>query len=220
VHPTQIYESLVGLSLFALMMLQRKHLKFRGQVFLLFTVAYGYLRYVLEILRDDGERGEYGPQLAEHLLIPGGLLLLALGYIFFVAQAVENKGLRVATQALVLAPVVALYVSLKPASFADQVLVRLSTSQWVALLTGVAAAIAYNTFWDAAKAHPERALDLGLPGEPPADAPADEENPAPKKRKKKKKAQAQAESPAEGEAAPPKETPPSEGEESEGLKPA
>jgi len=220
VHPTQIYESLVGLSLFALMMLQRKHLKFRGQVFLLFTVAYGYLRYVLEILRDDGERGEYGPQLAEHLLIPGGLLLLALGYIFFVARAVENKGLRIATQALVLAPVVALYVSLKPASFADQVLVRLSTSQWVALLTGVAAAIAYSTFWDAAKAHPERALDLGLPGEPPADAPADEENPAPKKRKKKKKAQAQAESPAEGEAAPTKETPPSEGEETEGLKPA
>lgn len=192
VHPTQIYESLVGLSLFGLVMLQRKHQTFRGQVFLLFTFAYGFLRYSLEIMRDDTERGEYGPQLAEHLLVPGGMLALALAYIFFVARAFENKTVRVVTQVLALLPAVLLYVSLKPPTFGDQVLVKLSTSQWVALITGVAAAIAYGTFWDAAKAHPERAMALGLEGEAPAassdEGAAADEPSRPKKRKKKKSA--------------------------------
>lgn len=206
VHPTQIYESLVGLSLFGLVMLQRKHQTFRGQVFLLFTFAYGFLRYSLEIMRDDTERGEYGPQLAEHLLVPGGMLALALGYIFFVARAFENKTVRVVTQVLSLLPAVLLYVSLKPPTFGDQVLVKLSTSQWVALITGVAAAIAYGTFWDAAKAHPERAMALGLEGEATA-APADEgaaadEPSRPKKRKKKKSAASAEASGAADEAAP------------------
>ncbi|RZI95982.1 MAG: prolipoprotein diacylglyceryl transferase, partial [Rubrivivax sp.] len=164
VHPTQLYESLVGLTLFGLVMLQRKHQTFRGQVFLLFTFAYGFLRYGLEILRDDAERGEYGPQMAEHLLVPGGALLMALGYIFFVARAVENKTLRIVSQVVSLLPAIGLFLALKPPSFGEQVLVKLSTSQWVALLTGVAAAVAYGTFWDASRAHPERAMALDLPG--------------------------------------------------------
>jgi phosphatidylglycerol:prolipoprotein diacylglycerol transferase len=223
VHPTQIYESLVGLSLFALVMLQRKHQRFRGQVFLLFTFAYGFLRYALEILRDDAERGEYGPQMGEHVLIPGGLLLLALAYIFFVSRAVEHKALRAVTQAAVLVPAVALYTSLRPATFADQVLVRLSTSQWVALLTGVAAAIAYGTFWDAAKAHPERAMELNLPGQEPTADEAEEDAPRPKKRKKKKKKTEEApadEAPADEGAPQADEGAPSAEQEPGSLKPA
>lgn len=227
VHPTQIYESLVGLTLFGLVMLQRKHQTFRGQVFLLFTFAYGFLRYGIEILRDDAERGEYGPQMAEHLLVPGGALLLALGYIFFVARAVENKTLRIVSQAASLLPALGLYLALKPPSFGEQVLVKLSTSQWVAVITGVAAAIAYGTFWDASRSHPERAMALDLPGTTPAEAPADEAAPgdappadaapaaegAPKKRKKKKAA-APVEPTPSGEGA--GETAPDEGS----LKPA
>ncbi|MCU0654159.1 MAG: prolipoprotein diacylglyceryl transferase [Polyangiaceae bacterium] len=217
VHPTQIYESLVGLSLFALVMLQRKHQKFRGQVFLLFTFAYGFCRYSLEILRDDAERGEYGPQMAEHLLVPGGLLLLGLAYIFFIARAIELKPLRLATQAVALLPALGLFLALRPPGFAEQVLVRLSTSQWVALLTGLAAAFAYNTFSDAAKAHPERAMALELPGdEAPA---AEEEAPRPKKRKKKK-AKAEATPEATPEAAPEASTDESPADEGEKLKPA
>ncbi len=209
VHPTQIYESLVGLSLFGLVMLQRRHQTFRGQVFLLFTFAYGFLRYGIEILRDDAERGEYGPLLSEHLIVPGGLLLLALGYIFFVARAVENRGLRVVTQAVAVLPAVGLYLALRPPSFGEAVLVRLSTSQWVAVLTGIAAAIAYGTFWDAARAHPERAMELGLPGTvgpdgqlvPFApDAPVADPG-APRKRKKKASESSSSEAP-DGEAEP------------------
>ncbi|MCS6901166.1 MAG: prolipoprotein diacylglyceryl transferase [Myxococcales bacterium] len=202
VHPTQLYESLVGLSLFGLVMLQRKHQRFRGQVFLLFTFAYGFLRYDLEILRDDAERGEFGPQMGEHVLVPGGLFLLALGYIFFISRALTNKVLRVVTQVAILVPAVALYLLLRPASFAEQVLVRLSTSQWVALLTGMAAAIAYGTFWDAAKAHPERAMALNLPGQEPPAEEVNEEAPRPKKRKKKKKEKVVEDAPAEESTSP------------------
>ena len=55
VHPTQIYESLVGLSLLGLLLWQRKHLKFRGQVFFLFVYAYGFARFLIEMLRDEPE---------------------------------------------------------------------------------------------------------------------------------------------------------------------
>ncbi len=194
VHPTQLYESLVGLTLFGLVMFQRKHQKFRGQVFLLFTFAYGFLRYSLEILRDDAERGEYGPQLPEHIMIPGGLLLFGLGYAFFISRAVENKGLRAASQIAAIVPAVVLFLAMRPPSFADELLVRLSTSQWVGLLTGLAAAFAYATFWDAAKAHPAQAMALDLgPLFTPADAgdaagaADDEPAPAPRRKRKKRK---------------------------------
>ncbi|MCC6647920.1 MAG: prolipoprotein diacylglyceryl transferase [Polyangiaceae bacterium] len=164
VHPTQLYESLVGLTLFGLVMFQRKHQRFRGQVFLLFTFAYGVLRYGLEIIRDDAERGNYGPSWPEHVMVPGGLVVLGLAYAVFMSRAVENKALRAATQALALVPGVALYVALKPATFAGEALVKLSTSQWVALLTGTAAAVAYGMFWNSAKAHPTRAMALDLSG--------------------------------------------------------
>ena len=39
VHPTQLYESLVGLVLLALLLWQRKYTRFRGQVFFLFVFA-------------------------------------------------------------------------------------------------------------------------------------------------------------------------------------
>ena len=58
VHPTQIYESLVGLSLFAVLMLVRwKARRFTGQLFLLFVMMYGVIRALLETVRDDPERG-------------------------------------------------------------------------------------------------------------------------------------------------------------------
>ena len=79
VHPTQLYESLVGLVLLVLLLWQRKYTRFRGQVFFLFVFAYGFLRFLLEIWRDDVERGSYGPTLDEHVYIPLCLLLMALG---------------------------------------------------------------------------------------------------------------------------------------------
>ncbi len=91
VHPTQLYESLVGASLLALLLIARKHQKFRGQIFLLFVFAYGICRYALEILRDDAERGEIPPSLPEHILIPLGAAILAVGYVVGFSKALRSR---------------------------------------------------------------------------------------------------------------------------------
>ncbi|HET6148342.1 MAG TPA: prolipoprotein diacylglyceryl transferase [Polyangia bacterium] len=59
VHPTQIYEALVGLSLFALLMILRRYRRFSGQVFLGWVLGYGLMRPIIEIFRDDEDRGLY-----------------------------------------------------------------------------------------------------------------------------------------------------------------
>ena len=55
VHPTQIYETLVGLFLFGLLIALRKYRRFSGQVFLGWVIGYGLLRPLIEALRDDVE---------------------------------------------------------------------------------------------------------------------------------------------------------------------
>jgi phosphatidylglycerol---prolipoprotein diacylglyceryl transferase len=162
VHPTQIYESLVGAALLALLFWVRKNQKFRGQLFLVFAFAYGVLRFLLEILRDDLERGEYGPHIAEHWVVAGGLVLFAIGYIVFIAGAVKDPTLRKLTQVIALVPSVIAFMVLRPESFAEPTLVQLSTSQWVAVLTGLPAAIAFGVYWKAAEMHPDTAMSLGL----------------------------------------------------------
>jgi phosphatidylglycerol:prolipoprotein diacylglycerol transferase len=66
VHPTQIYESLVGAAILVLLLWARKKQKFRGEIMFLFFFAYGVCRYGLEIIRDDAERGSIPPSLPEH----------------------------------------------------------------------------------------------------------------------------------------------------------
>ena len=91
VHPTQLYESLVGASLLVLLLWVRTSSKFRGQLFLTFTFGYGLLRFLLEMIRDDLERGEFGPHIAEHWLVSGVLFLFAAAYIFFIAPSVADE---------------------------------------------------------------------------------------------------------------------------------
>lgn len=56
-HPTQIYEALTSLIIFAILWqsLKRKH--FEGQVFILYLVLYSCTRFAIEFLRGDAERG-------------------------------------------------------------------------------------------------------------------------------------------------------------------
>jgi phosphatidylglycerol:prolipoprotein diacylglycerol transferase len=58
VHPTQLYELLVGLALFFWQRWLWPRRRFDGQVSLSFMVLYGVARSALELLRDDIERGE------------------------------------------------------------------------------------------------------------------------------------------------------------------
>ena len=201
VHPTQLYESLVGLALLALLMVQRKNQRFRGQIFMLFAFAYGFARFLLEIVRDDAERGLYGPELGAHILLPGALALFAAGYSIGFANGIPNVTMRRLTQGLSFVPALVAFLAMRPGSFMTANIVQLSTSQWVGVLTAVAVSVAYMIFWKAAEAHPAEAMIINLRGfqaeqakleakktgeeeEPEADE-AEEEAP-PKKAKKKK----------------------------------
>jgi phosphatidylglycerol:prolipoprotein diacylglycerol transferase len=161
VHPTQLYESLVGLLLLVLLLWQRKHTRFRGQVFFLFAFAYGVLRFLLEIWRDDVERGSYGPTLDEHVYIPLCLLLMAVAFVFGISLGITHTRARTAARVIAFLPPVVAYVALRPASFAQTVPYQLSTSQIIGLFSALAVAFFYARFWEQARKNPTLAMSLG-----------------------------------------------------------
>ena len=165
VHPTQLYESLTGLFLLVLLLQQRKTQKFRGQIFFLFTFAYGAIRFVLEVLRDDTERGSFGPAIAEHNLIAGSLLLFALAFTFGIALGIKNPTVRTVARVLSFVPAVVAYVTLRPASFGKSELMQLSTSQGIGLLSALACAFFYARFWEDARQNPALAMGPASLGE-------------------------------------------------------
>jgi phosphatidylglycerol:prolipoprotein diacylglycerol transferase len=81
VHPTQLYESLAGLSIFALLMYLRRVRRFSGEVFVAWVMGYGVLRSIIEIFRGDGDRGEVGLLSTSQLI---GLTSAVLGLLLLV----------------------------------------------------------------------------------------------------------------------------------------
>jgi phosphatidylglycerol:prolipoprotein diacylglycerol transferase len=202
VHPTQIYESLVGAGLLTLLLLARRRQRFRGEIFLLFTFAYGVCRYGLEMLRDDAERGSVPPSLPEHLLLPLGLAIFGVAYVIGFSKRIETPWIRQATRALSFVPAVVVYVLLKPETFASTASIQYSTSQAVALATAFAGSVAFAVYYRAALAHPEAAMALRLPSDeaPKKVADADEDDEDAGREGKEDDAG------AEEESAPPKKT--------------
>jgi phosphatidylglycerol:prolipoprotein diacylglycerol transferase len=80
VHPTQLYELLVGFFLFGLLMYLRRVRTFSGQVFLAWVIGYGILRPLIEVLRDDDQRGNVGPLSTSQFI---GLVSVALGSMLY-----------------------------------------------------------------------------------------------------------------------------------------
>jgi phosphatidylglycerol:prolipoprotein diacylglycerol transferase len=185
VHPTQIYESLVGLSILGLLIWQRKHIKFRGQVFFLFVFAYGFCRFIIEIFRDDPERGEYGPPMSEHILIPGALLLFSIAFVYGIALGIANPRARSIARALAFVPPIVAFFLLHPASFGNTVVIQLSTSQLIGLSSAVIVAGFYAKYWQDARRSPAMAMALMVDG--PIDE-GDEGEAKPRAKKKKKSA--------------------------------
>ena len=177
VHPTQIYESLVGLALLGLLLFARSKQKFRGQIFFLFVFAYGVCRYLLEVLRDDAERGSIPPSLPEHILVPLGYAILAAGFAVGFSLLITNMVARRVAQVVAFIPAVLLFLALKPEAFETNM--QFSTSQFIAITTGFAASVAFAVFYKAALAHPESAMALRLPapaGAPPSALDEDDED--------------------------------------------
>jgi phosphatidylglycerol---prolipoprotein diacylglyceryl transferase len=144
VHPTELYESLVGALLLAMLWQLRARKRFEGELFFAFTFGYGYLRFLLEVVRDDSERGNFGPALAEHVLVPAVLLIFAAAFAYGPAQSIARGAWR--RVAVVLSVVLAggAYLVLRPVHGAAAQAVALSTSQWISLLTALAVAFAWH----------------------------------------------------------------------------
>ena len=158
VHPTQLYESLVGGALLALTLWLTKRRRFRGEVFFAFTFGYGYLRFLLEVVRDDSERGSFGPAFREHALIPSLLVLLAAAFAYGPARSITNWIARRMVVGLAFAVPVLAYALLRPPSFGVANLVQLSTSQWISLVT----ACTVSFLWHQRESHAVRELHAGL----------------------------------------------------------
>jgi phosphatidylglycerol:prolipoprotein diacylglycerol transferase len=58
VHATQLYESLVGFVAFGVLLLWHPFKKFHGQIMLMFLGYYAVLRFALESIRGDADRGD------------------------------------------------------------------------------------------------------------------------------------------------------------------
>lgn len=79
VHPTELYEAAIGLALSAALIALRTRRKFRGQVFVAFVLAYGAIRFALESLRGDPERGLWGPLSASQWIALALSISVAVG---------------------------------------------------------------------------------------------------------------------------------------------
>jgi|GEM_PF-169422 len=178
VHPTQIYESVVGLTLLVILLWQRQHQRFRGQIFFLFAFAYGYLRFLIEMLRDDSERGEFGT-FPLHLFVPGALAIMALAFVFGISLGITNLRTRMIARVVAFVPPVVAYLMLAPAKFGEVTQAHPSTSQWIGLLSGLVCAYFYAQAWEVARKSPKAAMSLESLGDI---KPAKDEGPARRRR--------------------------------------
>ena len=96
-----------------LLLWQRKYTRFRGQVFFLFVFGYGFLRFLLELWRDDTERGAYGPTLDAHVYIPLCLLLMGIGFAFGISLGIVNTRARLVARVLAFVPPVVAYLLMR-----------------------------------------------------------------------------------------------------------
>jgi phosphatidylglycerol---prolipoprotein diacylglyceryl transferase len=144
VHPTQLYEALAGVGVFLVLLRVRRAQRFDWQLFLTCAIAYGWCRFCIETLRDDAERGFFGPALPAHWYVSGALVAFAFAYALGPSRSMTASAPRQATRALALLPAVAAFLVLVPRGAGSGVAVQLSTSQWIALVTAAAATWAWT----------------------------------------------------------------------------
>ena len=163
VHPTQLYESLVGLALLVLLLWQRRYTRFRGQVFFLFVFGYGFLRFLLELWRDDVERGSYGPTLDQHVVHP---VLPACSsrsrFTYGISLGITNARARMVARVLV---VRAGHRGVPGAAAGELRAAGAPTSCRPARSSACSAPLAvayfYASFWQDARKNPALAMSLG-----------------------------------------------------------
>ena len=101
VHPTQVYESLLGLALYLGLAWLYRRKKFEGQVFAAYLVGYAVTRSIVEIFRGDYTDPHLHGGLTPAHLISIGIFAAGIGLLWFLrrprpgAVKVEEKGPKV-----------------------------------------------------------------------------------------------------------------------------
>lgn len=160
VHPTQLYEALVGVLLLVLLFRVRAKRRFRGEVFFVATFVYGLLRFLLELVRDDPERGNVPFSLPSHLLWPLCLMAFAIAFTVSLAHGIRAALVRRIARFVSFVPAIAAAVVLRPEAFATATRASLSTSQAIGLGSALAVSVLYFVHHRAAEANPAAALAL------------------------------------------------------------
>ena len=78
VHPTQLYEALGNLAIFAGLTAVYRRKRFDGQIWWLYVLSYGALRFVIEFFRGDYEKTYYLGFFTTAQLVAGAMIVLAL----------------------------------------------------------------------------------------------------------------------------------------------
>jgi phosphatidylglycerol:prolipoprotein diacylglycerol transferase len=141
VHPTQLYEAVAGLFLLVLVLALGRARRFHGHVFLGSVLGYAGLRFAIEAIRGDAERGHLGPVLPTAWFVP--LFAVAMAAAWFTGPA---RGAVRWTGAVGLVVAGIACASVAPTAS------PLSTSQWLALLTAAAALFAQRRWSEAGAA--------------------------------------------------------------------
>ena len=100
-HPTQLYESITMLAVFALLVYLHKKKRFDGQVLIAYGIIYGIVRFTIEFFRDDPRGNILG--LSSILGISTSqmisLIVVAFAVIFMIRRlkAVKNKESEIAS---------------------------------------------------------------------------------------------------------------------------
>lgn len=85
VHPTFLYESLWNLAVLAIMLLVRKHRRYRGEMFTIYLLGYGVGRFWIEGLRTDqlliGSTNLAVSQLLSAVIVVVALGMLIAGHV-------------------------------------------------------------------------------------------------------------------------------------------
>jgi phosphatidylglycerol:prolipoprotein diacylglycerol transferase len=154
VHPTQLYEATTSFAIVCFLVWLRSHRAFRGQLFLTFVSLYGVARFLLETVRDDPERGLYGPAAIPSVLVAFGFLAMATAFVAGPARSFERPVQRWLVCAVAAALPVVAYVVFA----ARRQPTSLSTSQWIAISSSLAAGLVWRKLLAAPAANvPERA---------------------------------------------------------------
>jgi phosphatidylglycerol---prolipoprotein diacylglyceryl transferase len=94
VHPTEVYDSLLNLGLYAALAWLHRHKKFDGQVFAAYLVAYALLRSFVEMFRGDYPEHQHylGGWATPAHLVSFGILAAGLALLWVLPRPEPKRG--------------------------------------------------------------------------------------------------------------------------------